>query len=221
MNLLNASSLSVAEVENHLGFQEVEILGRYLDVLPLDKLSTAERKDVVKIAKDFRHYLKAGKVSEGLIKALTIFPLLRLAGFYSHPVELKVEEDIAQITVEDDDKVIKGRYDILAINHAAKTEGVPLWIVVAEAKNSEIACRSGLPQLLTYAYQSLSDQGSVWGLVTNGLNYQFVLMYGDKSPMYQMFPLLHLLDPTQAEQLGQILKALCALRVPTPKSAVA
>ncbi len=84
-------------------------------------------------------------MSEGLIKALTVFPLLRLTGLYSRPVELKVEENIAQIEVKDGDKTIRGRYDVVAINHDIATENVPLWILVAEAKNSEIAYGSGLP----------------------------------------------------------------------------
>lgn len=221
MDLLNASHLSVNEVKKHLGFQKIKELGRYSDVLPLDKLSAAERKDIAKIADDFWHYLDADKVSEGLIKALTVFPLLRLTGFYSRPVELKVEENIAQIEVEDGDRIIRGRYDIVAINHDIEANGVPLWILIAEAKNSQIAHTAGLSQLLVYAHQSLSHQRSAWGLMTNGAFYQFVFISKDTVPKFQLFPPLYLYDNTQAEQLGQVLKALCTLKVATPKPAIA
>jgi len=47
---------------------------------------------------------------------------------------------------------------------------------VIEYKNSSFNGSEGLPQLLTYVYTSLEQQKSVWGLTTNGMDYQFVYL---------------------------------------------
>ncbi len=57
--------------------------------------------------------------------------------------------------------------------------------------------------------------------MTNGAFYQFVFISKDTVPKFQLFPPLYLYDNTQAEQLGQVLKALCTLKVATPKPAIA
>ncbi|MEA5598481.1 hypothetical protein VB797_29520 [Rivularia sp. UHCC 0363] len=94
--------------------------------------------------------------------------MMRLAGFYDIPIRLTME-DVVGITIEDEDKVIKGRMDILAVNQAEATIAPPFWVLVIETKNSEIDVFEGLPQLLTYAFKSLEQQSSVWGLVTRRL----------------------------------------------------
>jgi hypothetical protein len=93
---------------------------------------------------------------------------MRLAGYYRYPLQIKLEEEIANIEIEDEDKIITGRMDILAVNKARKTASTNLWVLLIESKNSSISPSEGLPQLLTYAFRSLQNQSSVWGLVTNG-----------------------------------------------------
>lgn len=216
MDTLNAKDLSIKQVKKLLGFQKVSDLGRYLDILSLEAPTEFEAQEVAQIAKDFERYLENDKVNEGLIKALTTFPLLRLTGFYSHPTELKLEENISPVVIEENDEVVKGRYDILAINHSVDEGQIPLWILIAEAKNSKIGHSAGLAQLLTYGHQSLPCQQSAWGLLTNGIFYQFVLMRQGTNPTYQLFMPLYLFAPEQANQLIQVLKALCKLRIATP-----
>jgi hypothetical protein len=88
---------------------------------------------------------------EGQVKFLVLAPLVRLAGFYKAPLVIKLEEDIAEIAITDEDTTIKGRIDILAIKKTLSPTEAPFWILVVEAKNSEIAALTGLPKLLTYA----------------------------------------------------------------------
>lgn len=137
---------------------------------------------------------------------------MRLAGFYKSPLKLNLEQDIANIVVEDEDAFITGRLDIVAINKAQKTSAdVQFWVSVIESKNSSIAPSAGLPQLLTYAYQSLESQQSVWGLVTNGELYQFVYIQQGSPPIYQQMPIFSLMDADTSIQLLQVLKAICKL----------
>ena len=69
----------------------------------------------------------------------------------------------------------------------------------------------GLPQLLTYAYQNLKYQDTIWGLTTNGMHYQFVNIQGGNNPTYQLLPLLNLMEPEPSILLLQVLKAICKL----------
>ena len=136
---------------------------------------------------------------------------MRLAGFYQFPIRLTMEESIADIAIRDEDKIITGRMDILAVSNAqAERADGRFWILVIEAKNSEADVFAGLPQLLTYAFKSLEQQLSTWGLVTNGLRYLFVYLKQGTPPTYQLvLPELNLLEPERTIQLLKVLKAIC------------
>lgn len=206
---VEARNLSLNDVHRLLKLEEQEG-GAFTEFLSLEPLTEVEQQELTKIRNDFKRYLNAGKVSEGLVKFLTIALLLRLTGFYDSPIVLSMEGSIA-IEVEDEDKKITGRMDILAVN-SAYSDGLPLWILVIEAKNSAIAPLEGLPQLLTYAFKSLDQQVSVWGLVTNGESYRFVYIKRGNPPIYQILPEVNLIDFERAIQLVQVLKAICKLQ---------
>jgi len=212
MQTLNAKNLTISEVNQSLNFQEQFRNDTFATLLTLETLTEFEQQELVQIRNDFREYISAGKLSEGLVKALATFPLMRLAGFYRHPIKISLEQDIADITIEDEDITITGRLDILAINKTKPiTTEIYFWVLVIETKNSAIAPRTGLPQLLAYAYKSLERQDSVWGLVTNGEFYQFVYIRRGEQPTYQLMPSLTLMEPEPSILLLQALKAICKL----------
>jgi hypothetical protein len=206
---VEASSLTLNDVHKFLKLEE-QPDGSFTDFLTLEPLTEFEQQDLLQISNDFRRYLAAGKVSEGLVKFLTLALLMRLAGFYEVPIRLTMEDAIA-ISIEDEDKKITGRMDILAVNTERGTT-TSLWIVVIETKNSAVDVFEGLPQLLTYAFKSLEQQASVWGLVTNGRSYQFVHLRRGNLPTYQLMSELSLIDPERSMQLLQVLKAICRLQ---------
>ncbi|MBE9105856.1 restriction endonuclease subunit R [Nostoc cf. edaphicum LEGE 07299] len=206
---VEASSLSLNDVHRFLKLEELSD-GSFTDFLNLEPLTEFEQEDLLRIKNDFRRYLKLGKISEGLVKFITIAPLMRLAGFYDVPIRLTMEDSIA-IAVEDEDKRITGRMDILAINSPQSNIAPPFWVLVIETKNSSVNVIEGLPQLLTYAFKSLEQQSSVWGLVTNGQLYQFVYLRREVQPIYQLMPLLNLTESPGAIKLLQVLKSICKL----------
>ncbi|MBW4684927.1 MAG: restriction endonuclease subunit R [Komarekiella atlantica HA4396-MV6] len=206
---VEASSLSLNDVHRFLKLEKFSN-GSFTDFLSLEPLSEFEQQDLLRIRSDFERYLSARKISEGLVKFLTIAPLMRLAGFYDVPIRLTMEDSIA-IAVEDEDKKITGRMDILAINSSQTNTAPPFWVLVIETKNSAINVIEGLPQLLTYAFKSLEEQPSVWGLVTNGQLYQFVDLRRDQQLTYQVMTLLNLTESEGAIKLLQVLKAICQL----------
>lgn len=217
MTTLNAKNLTLSQVHQLLNFEE-RFDGSFTSWLSLEPLTDSERQDLFQIRDDFRSYLIEGKVLEGQIKLLVIGPLLRLAGFYRSPIKISLELDIASIVIEDEDKTITGRFDILAVNKEQPTAtDVAFWVLVIEAKNSAVNSLEGLPQLLTYAYQSLERQKLVWGLTTNGMQYQFVLLRPGNPPTYQQMPLLNLMDSESAIHLLQVLKVIHKLQNLTPQ----
>ncbi len=211
MTLINDGNLSLEDVQRLLGFQE-NYNDSFTSLLSLEALTEVEQQELLQIRDDFDRYLTAGKVSEGQVKFLVIAPLMRLAGFYKYPIQIKLEEDIAEIKIEDENTTITGRLDILAVNKIRKlTDKTFFWVLLIESKNSSISPFEGLPQLLTYASESLQYQTSVWGLVSNGQYYQFVYIQQGNPTTYHLMPLLNLMEPKRAVELLQVLKAICGL----------
>ncbi|MBC6431441.1 restriction endonuclease subunit R [Nostoc sp. HG1] len=206
---VEASSLSLNDVHRFLKLDKLSN-SSFTDFLNLELLTEFEQQDLLRIRNDFDRYLSAGKISEGLVKFITIAPLMRLGGFYDVPIRLTMEDSIA-IAVEDEDRRITGRMDILAINSPQSNIAPPFWVLVIETKNSSVNVIEGLPQLLTYAFKSLEQQTSVWGLVTNGQLYQFVYLRHDNQSTYELMPLLNLSQSPDAIELLQVFKAICKL----------
>lgn len=114
MTTLYDRDLSLGEVHSILGFKR-QYNSSFTSLLSLQTLTEFEKREIVQIRTDFDNYLIAGKVDKGLVKALTTFPLMRLAGFYHSPVKISLEENIARINIEDEDTSITGRFDILVV----------------------------------------------------------------------------------------------------------
>jgi len=208
---LEASKISLNDVLHLLKLEEQEA-GTFTDYFSLEPLTELEHQELLKIRNDFWRYLAAGKISKELIKFLVLSPLMRLTGFFDIPIVLTMEDSIP-IQVEDEDTVIKGHLDILAVNQPdAAVTATRFWILVVEAKNSAIDPWAGLPQLLIYAFKSLQQQPSVWGLTTNGRNYQFVYLTRGNPCTYQILAELSLTDRERSIQLVQVLKAICKLQ---------
>lgn len=206
---IDASNLTLENVWALLNYEE-QYNNSFTPLLNLEFLTEFEQQELEEIRDLFRSYYAGGNISEGQIRFLFLAPLLRLAGFYTPRIKILLEEKIADILVEDEDTLIKGRMDILALNKQIKrTEITPFWILVIETKNSTVDPMEGLPQLLTYAYKSLENQPFVWGLTTNGLGYQFVYIERGNPLVYQLLPDLSLIRPDSSIVLLQVLKAIC------------
>ena len=205
MVTLQAKNLTLNEVHQWMSLQPSLERARFADVLNLPDLTEWEIAEMEQIRIDFQAYWQAGKVLEGQVQLLVLAPLLRLAGYYRSPIQLSLEQAIAEIVLDDDDTRITGRLDLLAARRETST---PLWVLVVESKNSQVDALSGLPQLLTYASRSLMDQESVWGLATNGFSYYFVRLISGEVRSYQLLPELNLLDGDRALVVLQVLKGI-------------
>lgn len=209
--ILEASNLSLNDVHRFLKLED-RVAVNFTDFLILEPITELEQQDLLRIINDFRRYWADKKISEGMVKFLTLAPLMRLTGFDDAPIKMTMEDSLS-ISVEDEDTTIMGRMDILAVKNAQSPTAPNFWILVIEVKNSKIDVFEGLPQLLTYAFKSLKEQSSVWGLASNGLRYQFVHLSQGNPPIYQILPELNLIDRDRSLQLIQVLKAICKLQL--------
>jgi hypothetical protein len=212
MVTLRAREITLEDVEDLLGFSPLYD-GGFGDFLTLRSLSDAESSELSRIRSNFLTYIRRGKVSEGQARQISIDPILRLAGYDQAPIELRIEEDIQRIYIEDKDTHIRGRFDLVAVNRMVKTTATSLlWVLIVESKNLAASEFAGIAQMLTYAHTSLEHQSAVWGLVTNGATYQFfhILKDGlkDGAVTYQYMPSLSLLEADRAIQLLQVLNAI-------------
>ncbi len=217
---LDAKNLTLRDVQHFLKLEE-HLNASIPSLLTLEPLTEFEQQEIIQIRNLFRDYYAEGKISEGQVKFLFVARLMWLAGFYQSSIKITLEEGIADISIEDEETIIKGRMDILAINKTQTTTDTLFWILVIETKNSIINALEGLPQLLAYAYKSLESQESVWGLTTNGMDYRFAYLQQGISPTYQLLPALNLIDSEPSIQLLQVLEAICKLEnIATPVEVV-
>ncbi|MHC5824965.1 MAG: restriction endonuclease subunit R, partial [Nostoc sp.] len=112
---LDASNLRLKDVQSLLKLTE-QLNDSFTSLLSLENLTEFEQQELQVIRNIFREYYSEGKISEGQIKFLFLAPLMKLAGFYHSSIKITLEENIANISVEDEDTNIKGRMDILAVS---------------------------------------------------------------------------------------------------------
>lgn len=155
--ILETRNLSLKDVQRLLKLErQRQVNNSFTSLLSLNPLTEVEQQDLDEICTNFYDYYTERKISEGEVKFLTISPLMWLAGFYNSTIKITLQEKIDDIYIEDEDTLIKGRMDILAVHKIQPTITVtPFWILVIETQNARVNAFEGLPQLLTYAYKSL------------------------------------------------------------------
>ena len=100
-------NLSIGDIHRLFGYQR-QYNDSFTSLLSLNPLPNFERQEILQIRTDFDNYIIESKVLKGLVKALTVFPLMRLAGFYRSPIKIALEENIADIVIEDEDTKVTG-----------------------------------------------------------------------------------------------------------------
>jgi len=161
-----ANTLTLREVHELLGLCRGDSL-EFEEKLDLPPLTEREIEELTQLQELYFSYLADDTLNEGQVKFLFVSPLLKLAGFLSSDIKINLEENIADIIVEEEEGqvAIKGRVDLLAIRRGARES---FWILVIETKGGTVATSLAIAQLLTYAYKGIKNQEFVWGLATNG-----------------------------------------------------
>lgn len=208
ISYLDAKDLSLENVCKFLKFEEHlnDLIASLLLLVPLTEF---ELQEILSIRQIFWSHYASGKITEGKIKSLLVARLMWLSGFYHPSLKITPVENIAAIHITDENAIIKGKMDILTVTEVrAKKTITSFAILLIEAKNIMIDAMEGLPQLLAYAYKKLEHQPSLWGMATNGKDYQFVYIQQGNPPTYHLFPAQSLLYQESSRQLLQVLKAI-------------
>jgi hypothetical protein len=101
------------------------------------------------------------------------------------------------------DELLRGRIDTLIIQQQ-------LWVLVVESK-STIAFSIALPQALTYMMGNPNPERPVYGLITNGDEFQFIKLLIQDNPEYDLSNIFCLLLPHR-NQLYDIMRVLKQIR---------
>ncbi len=168
----------------------------------LPKLTDSEIATLDQIRARFLRHRKRGSLAEGTINHLVISPLLTVAGLYDEPFFVTTEPEV-ELLLEDRDELLRGRIDTLIIQQQ-------LWVLVVESK-STIAFSVALPQALTYMMANPNPERPVYGLITNGDEFQFIKLLIQDHPQYDLSNIFSLLLPHR-NQLYDIMRILKQIR---------
>ncbi|NEP08770.1 MAG: type I restriction endonuclease subunit R [Symploca sp. SIO2C1] len=168
----------------------------------LPELTDTETTTLDQIRNRFLRHRKRGSLAEGTINHLVISPLLTLAGLYDEPFFVTTEPEV-QLLLEDTEELLRGRIDTLIIQQQ-------LWVLVVESK-STIAFSVALPQALTYMMGNPNPERPVYGLITNGDEFQFIKLLKTDNPQYDLSNIYSLLLPHR-NQLYDIMRVLKQIR---------
>lgn len=164
----------------------------------LPELTNFEIVTLEQIRNRYYRHRKRGSLAEGTVNQLLISPLLTLAGLYDEPFFITTEPEV-EIVLQDKDEVLRGRIYTLIIQQQ-------LWVLVVESK-STLAFSVALPQALTYMMANRNPQRSVYGMITNGDEFQFIKVVTQNQPQYDLSNIYSLLLPRR-NQLQDILRVL-------------
>ena len=173
---LYASKLNLYDVKSKFNLQYVEdesFFTEWTENLP--EISDQEKQRLDRVKSHYM-YLSERPMLEVVVKMLVLSPLLELAGFYDPPFLVRAEEAI-EISVEEDDEIIKGQIDILVVQGK-------FWIAVIESKRAKFNVMEALPQILTYMVASPHPEKPVFGLITSGDHSLFVKVTRGENPQY-------------------------------------
>jgi len=168
----------------------------------LPELTDFEIATLDQIRNRFLRHRKRGSLAEGTINHLVISPLLSLAALYDEPFLITTEPEV-KLLLEDRDELLRGRIDTLIIQQQ-------LWVLVVESK-STIAFSVALPQALTYMMANPNPERPVYGLITNGDEFQFIKLLSQNNPQYDLSNIFSLLLPNR-NQLYDIMRVLKQVR---------
>jgi hypothetical protein len=166
------------------------------------QLTDTETTTLDQIRNRFLRHRKRGSLAEGTINHLVISPLLTLAGLYDEPFFITTEPEV-ELLLQDRNELLRGRIDTLIIQQQ-------LWVLVVESK-STIAFSVALPQVLTYMMGNPNPQRPVYGLITNGDEFQFIKLLIQDNPQYDLSNIFSLLLPHR-NQLYDIMRVLKQIR---------
>ena len=152
---------------------------------------------------DYLH-LSQYDLLEPIVKMVVLSPILRLAGFYRDPFYIAAEKKV-ELLSEDGDLLVRGMVDLLVFHPK-------IWIVSVEAKRSYYSLEAAIPQALFYMLGQAEEERSVFGLVTNGREFQFLKLVKGEASRYALSYTLSLNRDGDLYQVVRSLRQLARIQ---------
>jgi len=183
------SDLTLRQVKEQFGLMQVNDAEIAEWHPPFPVLTDLEQQVLSRVQANFA-YLSERSLAEGLVNMVVVSPLLDLAGFYQPPFDVDIEFEVSiPIQAEDEDqRLAKGRIDILVLKHR-------LWILIIESKRTRFDVMEALPQALAYMMGCPSRDRPLFGLATNGREFLFIRLNPAEIPSYSLSPIFSLTAP--------------------------
>lgn len=202
VQFIQAQNIGIAYLEERFSLEQTDseaFFPEWWEHLP--EISDLEKQYLDKVKFHFLRLVKHPPLSEETVKLVVLSPLLSLAGFYDEPFLIRSESSI-EIAVENEDKVIRGRIDVLVIQQQ-------LWLLVIESKKPTFSLLEAIPQALTYLLANPHPIKPVFGLVMNGSDFIFIKFSQINQPQYALSDQFTLLKrENELYQVFRILKKL-------------
>lgn len=144
----------------------------------LPEITDLEKQQLDRVKRNYLGLVERHALSENLVKIVVVEHLLDLADFYLPPFDVKDEKSV-ELSVQDEDKVIRGRLDFLIFKNQ-------LWFAIIESKNAGITLREAIPQCLAYMLNHPQPERPIFGLLINGDDFVFIKLTQGSTPQYAL-----------------------------------
>jgi hypothetical protein len=178
VGVLQAKDVTLTQLRESFGLvPELDYLffREWQDDVPELEAEASTALEEVKV--DFLH-LSRYDLLEPIVKMVVLSPILRLAGFYRDPFYVMAEKKV-ELLSEDGDLLVRGMVDLIVFHPK-------IWIVSVEAKRSYYSLEAAIPQALFYMLGQATEGQAVFGLVTNGREFQFLKLIKGQVSRYAL-----------------------------------
>jgi hypothetical protein len=200
MVVVQARNATLRELRESFNLQRVDDPQFFLEwQTDLPDITVEERQHLDRVKSNFSNLLEYPPLLENTVKIVVLSRLLDLANFFLNPFHIKSEPSVRVDSQDEEGITITGEIDVLVSLDR-------LWIVVIEAKKVDFSLEIAKPQILSYMLANPSLKQPLYGLITNGVNFQFVKLMKTPSLQYGMSDVFNLFSPHQ--NLYQVLRIL-------------
>lgn len=193
------SEITLHQLETEFGLQFVQddqFFREWVDDLP--ELMESERQLLDLVKASYLNLVKYQPMLENTVKMVVLSPLLHLAGLFLPPFYIKTEPEV-QITVEDEETIVKGKMDILILTQQ-------FWVLAIESKRQALSLDVGVAQILSYMLATPHADRPSLGMLTNGSNFRFVKLTQQDTPRYAFSDLFDISN--RGNQLYNVLRIM-------------
>ena len=187
--IIQSTDVTLHLLESNFGLQQIEneqFFREWIDDNP--EISDLDKQILDRVKVSYSHLIKYPPMLEDAVKMAVLSPLLERAGFFQPPYRIETESSI-EIVSDDEGVIVKGRIDVLVINHQ-------FWVLVIESKKAEFSLEAARAQILAYMLANPSPHNPVFGLITNGGSFIFLKLSREgNTPQYALSRVFSILNP--------------------------